>query len=101
MADRLRHGQLQPAPGLTRPQTVRLMLVLESPRLMLRHFEPGDLQPLAALYSDPDIRRYYPDGVRTLEETREELEWFRSGHPDRPELGAEHAHAALYSRRQA
>ena len=63
------------------------MLVLESPRLMLRHFEPGDLEPLAALYSDPDIRRYYPDGVRTLEETREELEWFRSGHPERPELG--------------
>jgi len=63
------------------------MLVLESSRLILRHFEPDDLGPLAALYSDPDIRRYYPNGVRTLEETREELEWFRSGHPERPELG--------------
>ena len=63
------------------------MLVLESSRLMLRHFEPDDLGPLASLYSDPDIRRYYPDGVRTLEETHEELEWFRSGHPERPELG--------------
>lgn len=63
------------------------MLVLESSHLMLRHFEPDDLGPLAALYSDPDIRRYYPDGVRTLEETREELEWFRCGHPERPELG--------------
>ena len=63
------------------------MLVLESPRLMLRHFEPDDLDPLAALYGDPEIRRYYPDGVRSFEETREELEWFRHGHPERPELG--------------
>ena len=63
------------------------MQVLESARLMLRHFEPGDLGALAALYGDPEIRRYYPDGVRTIDETREELEWFRNGHPDRPELG--------------
>jgi ribosomal-protein-alanine N-acetyltransferase len=63
------------------------MLILESPRLALRHFEPRDLKPLARLYGDPDIRRYYPDGVRTLEETREELEWFSKGHPDRPQLG--------------
>jgi ribosomal-protein-alanine N-acetyltransferase len=63
------------------------MQVLESPRLMLRHFEPDDLGALAALYGDPEIRRHYPDGVRTIEETREELEWFRNGHPDHPELG--------------
>jgi len=63
------------------------MLVLETPRLMLRHLEPRDLEALAALYADPDIRRHYPDGVRTLDETREELEWFRNGHPERPELG--------------
>ena len=63
------------------------MLVLESPRLVLRHLEPRDLDALAALYADADIRRHYPDGVRTREETREELEWFRAGHPDRPELG--------------
>jgi len=63
------------------------MLVLESPRLVLRHLEPRDLDALAALYADADIRRHYPDGVRTREETREELEWFRAGHPERPELG--------------
>lgn len=40
-----------------------------------------------ALYRDPEIRQYYPDGTRTLEETREELEWFQSGHPRHPELG--------------
>ena len=63
------------------------MLVIESPRLMLRHFEHDDLEALAALYGDPEIRRYYPDGVLTRDQTREELEWFRNGHPDRPELG--------------
>lgn len=63
------------------------MLVLESARLTLRHFEPGDLEPLSALYADPDTRRFFPDGVRTLEETRDELEWFRNGHPDDSRLG--------------
>jgi RimJ/RimL family protein N-acetyltransferase len=58
------------------------MLVIESPRLMLRHFEHDDLEPLAALYGDPEIRRYYPDGVLSRDQTREELEWFRNGHPD-------------------
>jgi RimJ/RimL family protein N-acetyltransferase len=63
------------------------MLVLETPRLLLRHLEPGDLNALHALYSDPQIRRYYPDGTRTLDQTRAELEWFRHGHPQHPELG--------------
>jgi RimJ/RimL family protein N-acetyltransferase len=33
------------------------------------------------------VRRFYPDGTRTLEETREELEFFAQGHPRHPELG--------------
>jgi ribosomal-protein-alanine N-acetyltransferase len=61
--------------------------VLETSRLVLRHLEPTDLDALYALYRDPEIRRYYPDGTRTLEETKEELEWFLHGHPRRPELG--------------
>lgn len=61
--------------------------ILETPRLLLRRLEPGDLQPLFALYRDPEIRRHYPDGTRTLEQTREELEWFLHGHPRHPELG--------------
>lgn len=63
------------------------MIILTTDRLTLRHLEQDDLEPLYALYSDPEIRRYFPDGTRTLEETREELEWFRRGHPTRPELG--------------
>ncbi len=63
------------------------MIILETDRLLLRPLEPSDLEQLYALYSDPEIRRYFPDGTRTLEETREELEWFLNGHPDHPELG--------------
>jgi RimJ/RimL family protein N-acetyltransferase len=62
-------------------------IVLETDRLTIRHLEIGDLEPLYALYRDPEVRRYFPDGTRTLEETREELEWFRHGHPRHPELG--------------
>jgi ribosomal-protein-alanine N-acetyltransferase len=63
------------------------VIVLTTPRLLLRHFEPEDLDPLFALYGDPEMRRYYPDGTRTREETRYELEWFKHGHPEHPQLG--------------
>ena len=61
--------------------------ILETERLILRHLVMDDLDALFALYCDPEIRRYFPDGVLTLEETREELEWFLTGHPEHPELG--------------
>jgi [ribosomal protein S5]-alanine N-acetyltransferase len=63
------------------------MKILETERLLLRRLEPGDLDALYALYRDPEIRRYFPEGTLTLEETRDELDWFRNGHPDHPELG--------------
>ena len=63
------------------------MVILNTQRLQLRHVEPGDLAPLYALYRDPEIRKYYPDGTRTLQETKEELDWFLHGHPRQPELG--------------
>lgn len=62
-------------------------IVLRTPRLTLRHLVLEDLEPLFALYRDPEIRRYFPDGTRTREQTREELEWFLHGHPRHPELG--------------
>ena len=49
--------------------------VIETDRLVLRPLTMADLDALAALYSDPAIRRYFPDGVRTYEQTREELQW--------------------------
>jgi len=63
------------------------MLITETRRLILRHLEPDDLDSLFALYGDADVRRYFPDGVLTYEETREELEWFLDGHPEHAELG--------------
>ena len=63
------------------------MKILETDRLILRHLLPGDLDSLFALYSDPEIRRYFPEGTLTYQETREELEWFLHGHPADPELG--------------
>jgi RimJ/RimL family protein N-acetyltransferase len=49
--------------------------VLETERLVLRHLTLGDLNELAALYRDPEVRRYFPEGTLTYEETREKLEW--------------------------
>ena len=63
------------------------MIILETKRLLLRRFLIEDLDALFAFYSDPDVVRYIPDAPRTYEETREELEWFRNGHPKFPELG--------------
>lgn len=63
------------------------MLILETQRLILRHFIPDDLQNLFRLYSDPEVRRYFPEGTLSLAETREEMEWYFHGHPKHPELG--------------
>lgn len=63
------------------------MLILETHRLILRHLVLEDLDSLFALYSDPEVRRYFPEGTLTYEETKEELEWFLNGHPEQPELG--------------
>ena len=63
------------------------MLILETQRLSLRRLVLSDLDELFELYSDPEMRRYFPDGTLTYEATREELEWFLNGHPEHPELG--------------
>jgi len=69
------------------------LLILQTPRLLLRRLIADDLDALYALYRDPEMRLYFPpegaspDGTLTYEETKEELEWFVNGHPRRPELG--------------
>jgi ribosomal-protein-alanine N-acetyltransferase len=63
------------------------MIILETQRLILRRLRPDDLDSLYALYSDPEIRRHFPDGTLTYEQTKEELEWFCNGDPDHPRLG--------------
>jgi ribosomal-protein-alanine N-acetyltransferase len=49
--------------------------ILETERLVLRKLTLEDLDALAELYRDPEVRRFFPDGTRTREETLEELEW--------------------------
>ena len=63
------------------------MIILETPRLILRHQELADLASLYELYRDPDVIKYIPDAPRSLQEAREELEWHMHGHPRHPELG--------------
>jgi|SRR5215471_14912365 len=63
------------------------MVILKTERLAFRHLEIADLDALHRLYSDPQIRKHFPEGTLTRDETRDELEWFLHGHPDRPELG--------------
>lgn len=63
------------------------MNILQTERLLLRHLEPEDLDDLVALYSDPEMIQFIPDASTTLAEIREELAWFRHGHPKHPELG--------------
>ena len=70
-----------------RPDPALPLLVLATRRLTLRHLVSEDLSALFELYRDPEVRRYFPDGTRTLEETRKELEWFLNGHPNDPRLG--------------
>lgn len=64
-----------------------MTVILETKRLLLRHFVMGDLDSLFSFYSDPEVIKYIPDAPRTYEETQEELEWFMNGHPKFPELG--------------
>ena len=49
--------------------------VLDTGRLVLRQLTMDDLDDLAALYRDPEARRWFPEGVLTREETRAELAW--------------------------
>jgi RimJ/RimL family protein N-acetyltransferase len=63
------------------------MIILETDRLIFRHLLPSDLDSLSALYIDPIVRRFFPEGTLTVEETKEELEWFLNGHPEHPQLG--------------
>jgi len=64
-----------------------MTIILETKRLLLRRFVTSDVDDLFKFYSDPDVIRYIPDAPGSYEETREELEWHRNGHPKFPELG--------------
>ncbi len=65
-----------------------MTVILETPRLALRRLEEGDLDDLARLYADEDVRRFYPSGTLDRARTKEELDWFAGGgDPAFPKLG--------------
>jgi RimJ/RimL family protein N-acetyltransferase len=40
-----------------------LSLPIVTPRLRIRPFEPGDAEPMMAVYGDPNVMRYIPGGA--------------------------------------
>jgi RimJ/RimL family protein N-acetyltransferase len=63
-----------------------MAIILDTQRLIFRHLIMDDLDKLFALYQDVEIRRYFPEGILSYEDTKEELEWHMNGHPEYPEL---------------
>lgn len=64
------------------------MIIVQTPRLILRKLRDDDLDELCRLYSNSDIRRYFPDGVLSRAQTKEELDWYLDGRwPEHPKLG--------------
>lgn len=62
-------------------------MIFQTSRLLFRRLVREDFADLYRMYRDEEIRRYFPDGVRTEEETMEELEYYLQGHPKDPRLG--------------
>jgi RimJ/RimL family protein N-acetyltransferase len=49
--------------------------ILETKRPTLQHPAMDDEDGLFRLYSDPEMRHYFPEGALHHEDTKEELEW--------------------------
>lgn len=62
-------------------------MIFATERLLFRRLEPRDFDALFRMYSDPEVRKFFPDGTLDAEQTREELEWFLAGHPEDARLG--------------
>jgi RimJ/RimL family protein N-acetyltransferase len=84
-------AQLEREESIVCPQQTQkvseMSAILETPRLLLRHLNMNDLEQLHTLYQDLEIRKYFPEGVLSYQDTKEELEWHMNGHPQYPELG--------------
>ena len=64
-----------------------MTIILETKRLRLRHLTVDDLDELFRLYSDPEIRKYFPEGVLTRVGAQEELGWHMEAYERYPQLG--------------
>ena len=45
--------------------------MIETPRLLIRHFEPDDWIPVYSYVSNPEVMRYLPEGVLDQQQTRD------------------------------
>jgi [ribosomal protein S5]-alanine N-acetyltransferase len=52
------------------------MLRIETERLILREFQRKDLHALAPILADPNVMKFSPTGVNSLEQVREKIEGF-------------------------
>jgi ribosomal-protein-alanine N-acetyltransferase len=52
--------------------------MIKTKRLGLRPFQQGDIDYLAELNSDPDVRQFFPDGTQNREETEARMNEFIS-----------------------
>jgi [ribosomal protein S5]-alanine N-acetyltransferase len=76
------------SPSSTSPRRcVDDLTVLETSRLILRKFRQNDLDDLCCLYADVEVRRYFPEGILSREQTKEELDWHISEGRIKPQLG--------------
>lgn len=65
-----------------------VLIIVQTPRTILRKLREDDLDELSRLYADSDIRRFFPEGVLSRAETKQELDWYlNGGWPEHPELG--------------
>lgn len=48
-------------------------LEIKTARTVLRLINESDLESVAALNLDPDVRQFFPDGIQTKEQTRQRL----------------------------
>ena len=49
---------------------------IETNRLILREFQPTDLQELALILADPKVMRFSPTGVNSVEQVQEKIQGF-------------------------
>lgn len=51
---------------------------IETPRLILRPFKPGDSGAFHGILSQPEVMHYLPEDVMTLEEVRHIVDWYQT-----------------------
>lgn len=49
---------------------------LETERLVLREFQPADVQGLAPILADPQVMKFSPTGVASMRQTQDKIESF-------------------------